>query len=54
MCLNNLVIYNICIPKPVLVVAVLTQIFHLRVYHGSKHDLVLNILSIMPCEKYSF
>ena len=43
---------QLCIPKPVIVVAVLTQILHLRVDHGSKHDLVLNILSIMRCEKY--
>ena len=45
---------QLCIPKPVLVVAVLTQILHIRVDHGSKHDLVLNIISIMPYEKYSF
>ena len=37
-----------------MVVAVLTQILHIRVDQGSKHDLVLNILSIMRYEKYSF
>ena len=37
-----------------MVVAVLTQILHIRVDQASKHDLVLNILSIMRYEKYSF